>query len=104
VRQAPKPEIMRPLTILLGIIMGSSVAIAVALGMTGIVFLLIPEYGAQLSGERAPLVLGLLVSWGLSGLAGAAFLGELRQRAWRRWPQAALALGLLGLAWHYWPA
>jgi hypothetical protein len=95
---------MRPLTILLGIILGSAVAIAVALGMTAIVFLLIPEYGAQLSGERAPLLLGLAVSWGLSALAAAAFFGELRLRAWRRWPQALLAVVLLGLAWHYWPA
>lgn len=94
---------MRPLTILLGIILGSCVAIAVALGMTGIVFLLIPEYGAQLSGERAPLLLGLLVSWCLTGLAAAAFFGELRVRGWRRWPQAVLGLGLALLAWHYWP-
>jgi hypothetical protein len=95
---------MSPLTVLLGIIMGSTVAIAVALAMTGIVFLLIPEYGARLSSERAPLLLGLLVAWGLSALGAAAFLGELRLRRWRRWPQGALALALCALAWHYWPA
>jgi hypothetical protein len=95
---------MRPLTVLLGIITGSTVAIAVALGMTGVVFLLIPEYGARIAGERAPLALGLGLSWGLSALGAAAFLGELRGRSWRRWPQAALVVALAALAWHYWPA
>ena len=42
---------MTPLTVLLGIIMGSTVALAIALGLTGIVFLLLPEYSARLAGE-----------------------------------------------------
>jgi hypothetical protein len=92
------------MAVLLGIITGSTVAIAVALGMTAVVFLLIPEYGARIAGERAPLALGLAISWGLSALGAAAFFGELRARTWRRWPQAALALALAALGWHYWPA
>jgi hypothetical protein len=95
---------MRPLTVLLGIITGSTVAIAVSLGMTGVVFLLIPEYGARIAGERAPLLLGLGLSWGLSALGAVAFYGELRNRPWRRWAQLGLGLALAALGWHYWPA
>ena len=94
---------MKPLTVLLGIVMGSSVALAVCLAMTGIVFLLLPEYSARLSGEQGPLLRGLLWSWALAAVAGASFVGELRQRSWRRTAQLLL-LGLLGLlAWRFWP-
>ncbi|MFM2288106.1 MAG: hypothetical protein RL684_1249 [Pseudomonadota bacterium] len=95
---------MRPWAVLLGIITGSCVAIAVALGMTGIVFLFLPEYAAQISAERRPLLVGIALSWALSAVAGAAFVGELRHRAWRWVPQGALLAGLAALAWHYWPA
>jgi len=94
---------VRPLAVLLGIITGSCVAIAVALAMTGIVFLFLPEYAAQVNAERGPLLAGIAGSWAFSALAGAAFLGELRTRAWRRAPQALLLLALAILAWHYWP-
>jgi len=95
---------MRPLAVLLGIITGSCVAIAVALAMTGIVFLFLPDYAAQVNAERGPLLVGIACSWGLSGVAGAAFVGELRERKWRRLPQGLLLLELAGLAWSYWPA
>ena len=45
---------MRPLVVLLGIVMGSTVSIAVALLMTGLVFLLLPEYGERLADESGP--------------------------------------------------
>lgn len=94
---------MRPLAVLLGIITGSCVAIAVALAMTGIVFLFLPGYAAQVNAERGPLLVGIACSWGLSALSGAAFLGELRSRHWRRIPQFLLLLVLAALAWRYWP-
>jgi len=95
---------MKPLTVLLGIVMGSAVALAVCLAMTGIVFLLLPEYSARLAEERNPLIEGLLWSWTLAGVSGASFLGELRHAAWRR-PAQYLMVGMLCvLGWHFWPA
>ncbi len=94
---------MRPWAVLLGIITGSCVAIAVALGMTGIVFLLIPDYAARIAPEARPLGVGIALSWSLSALSAGAFVGELRRRPWRRWPQALLLLALALLAWRYWP-
>ena len=49
---------MRPFVVLLGIVMGSTVSIAAALLLTGVVFLLLPEYGARLA-AHAVLVAGL---------------------------------------------
>ena len=45
---------MRPLVVLLGIVMGSTVSIAAALLLTGVVFLLLPEYGSAAGGRANP--------------------------------------------------
>ena len=74
---------MRPLVVLLGIVMGSTVSIAVALLLTGVVFLLLPEYGARLAEERNPLLTACLLSVLLAAAAAASFYGELRARSWR---------------------
>ena len=89
---------------MLGIVAGSAVALAVSLGMTGIVFLLLPEYSLRLAPERLPLLRGLAWSWALALVAGASFVGELRGAAWRRPAQLLLALIMAGLAWTFWPA
>jgi hypothetical protein len=95
---------VKPLTVLLGIVLGSAVALAVSLAMTGVVFMLLPEYSARLQGEQQPLLLALAWSWSLALIAGASFIGELRGRAWRRPAQVLLLLLLVVLAWRYWPA
>jgi len=95
---------MKPLAVLLGIVAGSAVALAVALGMTGIVFLLLPEYSARLAAEQGPLLRGLAWSWSLALVAAGSFLGELKGARWRR-PAQGLLVVLLGLlAWRFWPA
>ena len=95
---------MKPLAVLLAIVMGSAVALAVSLGMTGIVFVLLPEYSARLAGEQAPLIKGLAWSWSLALVSAAAFVGELKNAPWRRPAQLLTALILALLAWRFWPA
>jgi hypothetical protein len=95
---------VRPLTVLLGIVTGSAVALAVALGMTGIVFVLLPEYSARLAPEQAPLLKGLAWSWSLASISAASFVGELKSAAWRRPAQFMLLAILALLAWRFWPA
>jgi len=94
---------MRPLVVLLGIVMGSTVSIATALLLTGVVFLLIPEYGARLADERVPLILACLLSVLLAGVATMSFYGELRVRRWRYGAHVGLALVLTLALWMYWP-
>lgn len=94
---------MKPLAVILAIITGSAVALAVSLAMTAIVFLLLPEYGARLAPERAPLLTGLAWSWCLVALAGGSLIGELRGARWRIACQIVLLLALAAIAWRYWP-
>ncbi len=94
---------MRPLVVLLGIVMGSTVSIAVALLLTGVVFLLLPEYADRLSDERGPLLLACSLSVLVAAIAATSFYGELRLRAWRYTAHAGLAMVLAVGLWTYWP-
>jgi hypothetical protein len=94
---------MRPLVVLLGIVMGSTVSIAAALVLTGVVFLLLPEYGARLAEERNPLITACLLSVALATIASTSFYGELRTRSWRHAAHGALLLMLALALWTYWP-
>jgi hypothetical protein len=94
---------MRPLVVLLGIVMGSTVSIAAALLMTAVVFLLLPEYGARLGDERRPLMAACLLSVVLAAAAAASFYAELKQRPWRFLAHGALLLMLAVAMWMYWP-
>ncbi len=94
---------MRPLVVLLGIVMGSTVSIAAALLMTGLVFLLLPGYDDRLAEERVPLMVACTLSVILAGVATTSFYGELRSRRWRYAAHAALAVVLAIALWTYWP-
>ena len=94
---------MRPMAVLIGIIMGSAIAMTASLSMSAIVFALLPEYSARLAPERWPLLKGLLWAWSLTGVGVASFVGELRNRPWRRIPEVALAAMLTALTIIYWP-
>ncbi|HEY5019417.1 MAG TPA: hypothetical protein VII17_00225 [Steroidobacteraceae bacterium] len=91
------------MAVLIGIIMGSAIALTASLTMSAIVFLLLPEYSARLASERWPLLKGLLWAWSLTAVASTSFIGELRGRRWRFGTQAMLAAMLTALGWIYWP-
>lgn len=94
---------MHPLAMLTGIVLGSAVSVTLALALTLVVFLLLPEYAPRIGEEFPPLLRALGCSALLAVLAAAAFLGEVRQRPWRRVAQAAL-WGVLAVgAWWMWP-
>ncbi len=94
---------MRPMAVLVGIIMGSAIALTVSLTMSAVVFALLPEYSARLASERLPLLKALIWGWSLAAVAGTSFIGELRGRSWRYGFQALLAAMLVTLVWMYWP-
>jgi hypothetical protein len=94
---------MRPFVVLLGIVMGSTVSIALTLLMTGVVFLLMPEYADRLADERRPLLLACSLSAVLATVAFTSFYGELRLRTWRYAAHGALAVILAISLWTYWP-
>jgi len=94
---------LRPLAILLGIALGSAVALCLGLVMTAVVLLFLPEFKDRFVGEWRPLMVGIAWTLSLTCVAAASFLGELRARPWRRGPQWGLAVAIAGLLWKYWP-
>jgi len=95
---------MKPLAMLIGIVMGSAVSITVALTLTLIVFMFLPEYAGRIGEEFPPLLRALAGSGLIAVVAGSAFYGEVRVAGWRRWPQWALAVLLVLLGWLVWPS
>jgi hypothetical protein len=94
---------LRPLSILLGIALGSAVSLCLGLTLTAVVLLFLPEFKDRFAGEWRPLIIGIAWTMALTGVAAASFVGELRARPWRRGPQWVLAAAIAGLLWIYWP-
>ena len=93
---------MRPLTVLTGIVLGSSAATTFGLGATLIVFLVLSNETPQFRAEL-PLLAGYLAIFvGLTAMAGISFIGLARDRPWRHWAQAAMWGSLAGLIALYW--
>ena len=93
---------MRPLTVLTGIVLGSSAATTFGLGATLVVFLVLSGETPRFREELPLLAMYLAIFAGLTALAGVSFIGLARERPWRRWAQAAMWGALAGLAALYW--
>jgi hypothetical protein len=94
---------MQPLVALLGIVMGSSVALLAGLSMTLLVFLLLPGFQERLSGEYVPLLRAVAWAVLLTGTSAAAFVGQLKAKRWRLAAQLSLVMALGLVARAYWP-
>lgn len=93
---------MRPLTVLTGIVLGSSIATTFGLGATLIVFLVLSGETPQFREELPLLSLYLSLFVALTAVAAVSFIGQARERPWRRWAQLAMWGTLAGLAALYW--
>src|SRR6186713_558204 len=97
-------SIMRPLTVLIGIVMGSAVSLAVGLLLTWIVLLFLPEYREELAQEQGPLAQAIVIFALISAVAAASFYGEIRERQWRLATHLAMVMALSLAIWTYWPS
>jgi hypothetical protein len=93
---------VRPLTVLTGIVLGSSAATTFGLGATLIVFLVLSGEFPRFRAEMPLLALYLALFSGLTVLAAISFIGQARERPWRRWAQLAMWGALAALAALYW--
>ena len=94
---------MRPLAVLLGIVMGSTVSIAAGLGMTLIVFMVLRDQSARLADEFVPLLRYLAWTSVLAGVSVLSFYGELRNCAWRYRAHIGLLVTFVVVFWVFWP-
>jgi hypothetical protein len=94
---------MRPLTVLIGIVLGSAASITFGLGAVLIVFCVLAGEHPDLSHELPQLV-GSLIAFGILTAASAgSFLGQVKVRRWRGWAHLATAACLCALVLLYWP-
>jgi len=93
---------VRPLTVLTGIVLGSSAATTFGLAATLVVFLVLSGEVPQFRAELPMLALYVTLFAGLTALAATSFVGLAKNRAWRRWAQGAMWGALAGLAALYW--
>ena len=76
-----------------------SVSIELALGMAIALVMHRAIFG------RGVIRTSVLIPYGIVTVVAAfAFLGSLRATTWRHWPLLALAGGLAGIGFYYWPA
>ena len=94
---------MYPLTVLLGIVLGSVFSIALGLAVVALVFWLLKSDYPRLETEFLPLLGSVAIFWGLTIAAAASFYGELKRRSWRALAQLALGAAIVGIGWYYWP-
>jgi hypothetical protein len=83
---------VRPLTVLTGIMLGSAAATTFGLAATLVVFLVLSGETPEFRDELPLLALYLCIFAVLTALAAVSFIGQARQRPWRRWA----ALGMWG--------
>lgn len=93
---------MRPLTVLTAIVLGSSVATTFGLGATLVVFLVLSGETPQFKDELPLLAVYLAIFVGLTTMAAVSFIGQIRERPWRRWALAAMWGSVAVLAGLYW--
>ncbi len=94
---------MQPLTVVLGIVLGSVVSVAVGLAIVLLVFGLRLGEDSRYALEIPELVRTTILFGLVSVVAAFAFVGSLRQAAWRFWAVLGLVLGLAGIGSYYWP-
>ena len=94
---------MRPLMVINGILLGSSLSIAVSLALVFIVFLVIGDDYPRIEQEREPLVASIFIFTGMTIISAASFYTLAKNHAQRYPAQALMWLGVGATAWYYWP-
>ena len=94
---------MRPFTVLIGIVLGSAASITFGLATVLIVFFVLMGEHPELPREMPQLARSLAAFAGLTAASAASFLGQVRERPWRRRAHAATAICLACMVLLYWP-
>jgi uncharacterized membrane protein len=94
---------MRPLTVINGILLGSSLSITVSLAAVLFIFLVLGDDYPRLQHEFSPLLHSLLIFLGMTTISAVSFYALLINHRGRYWSQALLWMGVAATGWYYWP-
>lgn len=95
---------MQPLTVVLGIVLGSVFSVAFGLGIVWLIFGLRQGEDSRYALELPELARATVLFSLVTVVSALSFVGSLRSSAWRRWPILCLMIGLVGIGSYYWPA
>jgi Ca2+/Na+ antiporter len=95
---------MQPLTVVLGIVLGSVFSIAFGLSIVWLIFGLRQGEDSRFALELPELARATVLFSLVTILSAFSFVGSLRASPWRRWPMLGRVLGLAGIGFYYWPA
>ena len=94
---------MRPLTVVTGILLGSSLSIAVSLAAVLLIFVILGDEYPRLGDEYHALVISLLIFTGMTTISGLSFYWMLLRHPACKPAQLLLWASLAACAYYYWP-
>jgi len=94
---------MRPLTVITGILLGSSLSIAFSLAAVLLVFSILGDEHPRLNREFGPLLASLTIFTVMTAISAASFYTLLRDHALRWYAQALMWIGFVAAGYYYWP-
>ena len=94
---------MRPLTVITGIMLGSSLSIAFSLAAVLIIFAILGDDYPRLEHEFEPLLASFSLFSVMTAISATSFYGLLKHRPWRWYAQIGMWAGFAVTGWYYWP-
>ena len=94
---------MRPLTVITGILLGSSLAITVSLSAVLVVFLIVGDDYPRVRHEFDSLLASVGIFLLMTVICGLSFYSLWVNHAARFWAQALMWAGLAATTWYYLP-
>jgi arginine exporter protein ArgO len=94
---------MRPLTVITGILLGSSLAITISLAAVLIVFLILGDDYPRIQHEFESLVASVCIFFGMTTISAGSFYSLLINHRARFWAQLLMWAGLAATTWYYLP-
>lgn len=94
---------MRPLAVIIGILLGSCLAITVSLAAVLFVFVVLGDDYPRLQDEFIPLRNSLFIFLGMTIISGLSFYSVIIRHPARYWALAIMLIGLAATTWYYLP-
>jgi hypothetical protein len=94
---------MRPLTVITGILLGSSLSIAFSLAAVRVIFAIIGDEHPRLDREFGPLLASFSIFTVMTAISAASFYTLAKHRPERWYAQAVMWAGFVATGYYYWP-
>lgn len=98
-----KDKRVRPIAVITGILLGSSVSITVSLAAVIVIFLVLGAEYPRLAYEFDALLESELIFLGLTAISSLSFFTLLKEHWSRWWLQGALWVSLAAVGAYFWP-